>query len=65
MPLPRTFVGFSSTEIGHEGGSLQLHFKPGGLHSGERLDGGSLWDPPGVFRRDRYVHCRIDPVRDL
>lgn len=26
---------------------------------------GSIWNPPGVFRRDRYVHCRIDPVRNL
>ena len=49
----------------HEGGSLQLYLEPRGFHSRERLDGGSIWNPPSVFLRDRHVHYRIDPLRSL
>ena len=49
----------------HEGGSLQLYFESRGLYSRERLDGGSLRNPAGVFRRNRSVHSRIDPLRHI
>ena len=63
--VPAIAAALASGAAQHEGGSLQLYFEPRGLHSGERLDGGSLWNPPGVFLRDRHVHYRIDPLRDL
>ena len=46
-----------------EGRGDQLHPEPGGVHSGERLDGGPLRHAPRLQCRGRGLHAFLDSVR--
>ncbi len=49
----------------HESGVVQLHTQPGGLHSDQRLDGGSIRDAPRVRLGHRALYLRIVALRHI